>query len=87
MSQGATKLATVVLFLSLCVAGAASAEEGSLLAALRETQAANAVYHNALYLYLRLAGMVWIAVEAVAAVVLWRAYRLLAQAATRQETR
>jgi hypothetical protein len=32
---------------------------------------------NAMYLYLRMAGVVWIAAEWIAAVVLWRTYRLL----------
>jgi len=37
----------------------------------------DAPYRNAMYLYLRLAGVVWIAVEWTAAFLLWRAYRLL----------
>ncbi len=35
-----------------------------------------APYRNAMYLYLRLAGVVWIAVEWVAAILLWRGLRL-----------
>lgn len=38
----------------------------------------DAPYRNAMYLYLRLAGIVWIAVEWTAAILLWRASRLLA---------
>lgn len=34
-------------------------------------------YRNAVYLYLRLAGVVWISVEWIAAVVLWRAHLLV----------
>jgi len=37
----------------------------------------DAPYRNAMYLYLRLAGIVWIAVEWTAAILLWRAYCLL----------
>jgi hypothetical protein len=33
-------------------------------------------YRNALYLYLRLAGVVWICVEWIAAALLWRAHSL-----------
>ncbi len=36
-----------------------------------------APYRNAMYLYLRLAGVVWISVEWVAAILLWRGLRLL----------
>lgn len=36
-----------------------------------------APYRNAMYLYLRLAGVVWITVEWVAAILLWRGLRLL----------
>jgi hypothetical protein len=49
------------------------------LAAARE---AGAVYRNALYLYLRLAGVAWITVEWVAAFLVWRVYGL-ARAAVR----
>ncbi len=34
-------------------------------------------YRNALYLYLRIAGVVWIGVEWIAAFVLWRAWRVV----------
>lgn len=47
-----------------------------LQAALQENQP----YRNAVYLFLRIAGAVWIAVEWVAAMLLWRAYRMLANA-------
>jgi hypothetical protein len=39
-----------------------------------------APYRNAMYLYLRLAGVAWIAVEWIAAVVLWRACMLIGSA-------
>lgn len=51
-------------------------EEGLLQEALAENQ----LYRNAVYLFLRLASGAWIAVEWVAAFLLWRAYRLLANA-------
>ncbi|MBI4558317.1 MAG: hypothetical protein HY706_12115 [Candidatus Hydrogenedentes bacterium] len=35
---------------------------------------------NAVYLYLRLAGIAWIVVEWTAAIILWRAYRMLKRA-------
>jgi hypothetical protein len=44
---------------------------------IHEAQASNALYRNALYLYLRLAGVAWILVEWFAAVVLWRSFRLM----------
>jgi len=37
-------------------------------------------YRNAMYLYLRMAGVVWVSVEWVAALVLWRAWHLLRRA-------
>lgn len=45
--------------------------------ALREAEAALQPYRNAVYLHLRIAGVVWIAVEWVAAVLLWRGQSLL----------
>jgi len=70
----------------LLAAAAAYGEDGSrdpetLLATLREARAANMAYRNALYLYLRLAGIAWVAVEWIAALLLWRGYRLLGAAA------
>ena len=50
---------------------------------LAEARAANQVYYNAMYLYLRLAGVVWILAEWAAALILWRAYALIASAASR----
>jgi hypothetical protein len=47
--------------------------------------ASNAAYRNALYLYLRLAGVVWITVEWIAAFVLWRSFRLISEAVRRAE--
>jgi len=55
-----------------------AAHAQTLLAAAREQ---NQVYYNAMYLYLRLAGVVWIAAEWVAAALVWRAYVLLRAAA------
>ena len=53
---------------------------------LAEARIANQVYYNAMYLYLRLAGVVWILAEWVAALILWRAYVLIASAARRTES-
>lgn len=50
-------------------------------AVIQEVYHQDAVYENALYLYLRIAGIFWITVEWIAAIVLWRAYRLLRNAA------
>lgn len=70
-----------VILASLLMPGTLIAAEapsgGSLLAALAEAETACAQHRNAVYLYLRIAGIVWIVVEWVAAVVLWRTYRLL----------
>lgn len=52
---------------------------------LQEAQLQDAPYRNAVYLYLRVAGVVWVAVEWLAAIILWRAYRLLTRAVKRQE--
>lgn len=59
-------------------------ESERILTALDAAQQADAVYANALLLYLRLAGVAWISVEWVAAVILWRAYRLLRKTVDRQ---
>jgi len=71
----------------LCLAGVfllhAAAPAQMLLA---EARIANQVYYNAMYLYLRLAGVVWILAEWVAALILWRAYVLIASAARRTES-
>ncbi len=45
----------------------------------QETFRMDGVYRNALYFYLRLAGVFWILVEWIAAVLLWRVYRMLRQ--------
>jgi hypothetical protein len=58
-------------------AGAVVSAPDVLLDVLLDAHAEDAVYRNAMYLYLRVAGLAWIAVEWVAAVVLWRAYRML----------
>lgn len=44
------------------------------LDALQTVHAADAPYRNAIYLWLRIAGIAWISVEWVAGIVLWRAY-------------
>jgi hypothetical protein len=71
----------------LCLAGVfllhAVAPAQTLLA---EARTANQVYYNAMYLYLRMAGVAWILAEWVAALILWRAYVLVASAARRIES-
>ena len=76
------------LLFGVCVAalGAAAAslpDASGALQALKDAHAADAVYRNASHLYLRLAACAWIAVEWTAAVLLWRAYRLLRAARER----
>jgi len=65
----------------LLAACAQAADVEAVRDAVRDAQAADAVYHNAMYLYLRLAGVAWILVEWVAAIILWRGYSLLKKAA------
>lgn len=61
-------------------------DTGALNQAIRDANKASQVYWNALYLYLRLAGAVWIAVEWWAAVLLVRGYRMLARVAATRKT-
>lgn len=81
----------LLLLLACCCAARAGAVEvpgdTELLAALRAAYQEDALYRNAMYLYLRLAGVVWIAVEWIAAIVLWRAWRMLSRAAKAKESR
>lgn len=64
-----------------CALGVSMVSQGLEPETVRETlhaaDAANAPFRNALYLYLRIAGVVWIVVEWIAAVFLWKGYRLL----------
>ena len=63
-----------------CMAWNITAQEpppGPGMAALHEADAALQPLRNAVYLYLRLAGVAWIAIEWVAAVLLWRGQSLL----------
>lgn len=70
-------MGAIALVIVLGATGARAAAVDPLHDALRATAAADGVYWNALFLYLRVAGVVWIAVEWVAAMVLWRTWRLL----------
>lgn len=85
-AESATRRSAKPSAAMLCLAGVillhASAPAQMLLA---EARAANQVYYNAMYLYLRLAGVVWILAEWVAGLILWRAYVLVAWAAKRIE--
>jgi hypothetical protein len=63
--------------IAIVASGWAFADPNNGLAAMQQAAQDDAVYQNALLLYLRLAGVVWIAVEWAAAWVLWRTWRLL----------
>ncbi|MCX5757855.1 MAG: hypothetical protein NTU83_05000 [Candidatus Hydrogenedentes bacterium] len=86
MWRGKT-LSSAILFL-LCLLGAgllaswhaSAVDTDAFRQAIRDANEADQVYWNALYLYLRLAGAVWIAVEWWAAIVLVKGYRLLERA-------
>ncbi|HOZ49284.1 MAG TPA: hypothetical protein PLO37_25190 [Candidatus Hydrogenedentes bacterium] len=72
----------VLLLVALALATTAAAQPvDAVLDVLVEVQAADALYRNAIYLYLRVAGLVWIAAEWIAAILLWRAYVLVRGAA------
>ncbi len=71
----------------LLLCGWAAADSATDVAVLQSALAENQPYRNAVYLFLRLAGAVWIAVEWIAAFLLWRAWRLLAKAARDAEAR
>ena len=71
-------LAVAVVLFAVAAQGA---DIDAVRDAVRDAQAADAVYQNALYLYLRIAGVAWILVEWVAAIILWRGYCLLKKAA------
>ena len=70
--------------LAVCARAATqpSGTDDAALEALQQAHAGDILYRNAVYLYLRLAGIVWVAVEWAAALLLWRAYRILRAAAT-----
>jgi len=72
--------------LVICVLGlyswrAVGLDVDTVRQAIREANKADQVYWNALYLYLRVAGIVWIVVEWWAALILFKGYRLLSRAA------
>lgn len=71
--------ATCLLCLLLPLSEWASAAEtpGMFTHALSEADAALQPYRNLVYLHLRIAGIIWIAVEWVAAILLWRGQRQL----------
>lgn len=66
-----------VLFSAPAWAVEAPVNAPHLLPAIKRALAEDAAYRDAMYLYLRLAGVAWVSVEWVAALVLWRAWRLL----------
>ncbi|MFM1918390.1 MAG: hypothetical protein RLZZ303_24 [Candidatus Hydrogenedentota bacterium] len=74
-------LAGLVAALAIEGAAQAASPQGPVMTALLEAEAALQPYRNAVYLYLRVAGVVWIAVEWVAAIALWRGQALLGRVA------
>jgi hypothetical protein len=73
-------LATAVVVLALALTAPVHAQQGDvgpMMTALLQKDAELQPLRNAVYLYLRIAGVVWIAVEWVAAVLLWRGQSLL----------
>jgi hypothetical protein len=72
-----TAVALLAIALSSLVASAATVAPMDLAA----LDSALAPWRNSLYFFLRVAGVLWIAIEWVAALVLWRAYRRIAHAA------
>jgi hypothetical protein len=85
-----TSTATIMglaALLSVFMWGAANAAAPIPDEALRlliDVRTANMIPQNALYLYLRIAGVIWISVEWIAAIILWKSYRLIACAVRRR---
>ncbi|HPO16471.1 MAG TPA: hypothetical protein PLI09_23745 [Candidatus Hydrogenedentes bacterium] len=77
------RLSCILILAGVAIAVSASALDvpPRINTMIQEVYRQDAVYENALYMYLRIAGIFWIAVEWIAAIVLWRAYRLLRNAA------
>lgn len=73
--HAAGKIAMLFFLAPLLLHSAAHAQ-ALLHAAGRQNQ----IYYNAMYLYLRLAGLLWIAAEWAAAAILWRAHLLMKNA-------
>lgn len=78
---GTLLMLAVLNLRAMARADAAAGPGHGLLNALQAAHQADAVYRNALYLYLRIAGVMWIGVEWVAAVLLWQGFRMLRGAA------
>ncbi len=74
---GAAALLVVFLLCTFPAWAVAPLNAPELVPAMRRALAEDAAYRDAMYLYLRIAGVSWVAIEWVAAVFLWRAYRLL----------
>jgi hypothetical protein len=79
----ARMLGAILILIALSLAASPAFAADDVETALWAAHRADAVHRNALYLYLRLAGVAWVTVEWIAAIVLWRAYRLLATARCR----
>ncbi len=71
----------ILLGLALSIGAFAFTPPQRIHALIQEVYRQDTVYQNALYLYLRIAGIVWITVEWIAAIVLWRAFHFLRNAA------
>jgi hypothetical protein len=81
--RGTTRSAAILFLLCgglLASWHAVAVDTDTLRQAIRDANKADAVYWNAIYLYLRLAGAVWIAVEWWAAIVLVKGFRMLERA-------
>lgn len=70
-------VAGVTVLLTALAWTCGAAEPANAMEAIQQAEADEALIRNAVYLFLRLAGIVWIAVEWSAALILWRIYRLL----------
>ena len=69
-------------FAAQTVAAPSAAAANSWAQVIQMSEGWLAPYRNAMYLYLRLAGVVWITVEWIAALILWRASLLVGRALT-----
>lgn len=84
LGLGATLAAGLVVYKIAWMTGL-NGHDGGNVEALRRSYEDEVLYRNAIYLYLRLAGVAWTCVEWIAALILWRAYRMLANAVGRRE--
>lgn len=84
VAQGRRKrwlVAGGIFFLLVVLSMPVALATSPALEMLKAAYAADAPYRNAIYLWLRIAGILWITVEWVAGIVLWRAWVHLRRAA------